>query len=89
MICLCVIKWFSTRNAEYGEALLISDKVMHDMRDFLQKAPVAISGVKVVIFHFLWDHWAQYGTFEDVLDMYMLEGVSSVANVITAYEEPQ
>ena len=43
-----------------------------------------------IIFHFLWDHWAQYGTFEDgVLLMYTLEGLSSVANFITAYEESQ
>ena len=41
-----------------------------------------------IIFHFLWDHWAHYGTFEDrVLLMYTLEGVSSVANFITAYKE--
>ena len=43
-----------------------------------------------IIFHFLWDLWAHYGTFEDgVLLMYTLEGVSSVANFITAYEESQ
>ena len=43
-----------------------------------------------IIFHFLWDHWAHYGTFEDgVLLMYTLEGVSSVAKFITAYEESQ
>ena len=43
-----------------------------------------------IIFHFLWDHWAQCGIFEngDLL-MYTLEGVSSVANFITAYEESQ
>ena len=42
------------------------------------------------IFHFLWDHWAHYGTFDKrVLLMYTLEGVSSVANFITAYEESQ
>ena len=40
------------------------------------------------IFHFLWDHWANCGIFENgVLLMYMLEDVSSVANFITAYEE--
>ena len=43
-----------------------------------------------IIFHFLWDHWAHYGTFENgVLLMYTLEGVSSVANFITPYEESQ
>ena len=43
-----------------------------------------------IIFHFLWDHWAHCGIFENgVLLMYMLEGVSSVANFITAYEESQ
>ena len=43
-----------------------------------------------IIFHFLWDHWAHYGTFENgVLLLYTLEGVSSVANFITAYEESQ
>ena len=43
-----------------------------------------------IIFHFLWDHWAHSGTFENgVLLMYTLEGVSSVANFITAYEESQ
>ena len=43
-----------------------------------------------IIFNFLWDHCAHYGTFEDgVLLTYTLEGVSSVANFITAYEESQ
>ena len=39
---------------------------------------------------FLLDHWAHCGIFENgVLLMYTLEGVSSVANFITAYEESQ
>ena len=43
-----------------------------------------------IIFHFLWDHWAHYGTFENgVLLTYTLEGISSVANFITANVEPQ
>ena len=43
-----------------------------------------------IIFHLLSDHWAHCGIFENgVLLMYMLEGVSSVANFITAYEESQ
>ena len=43
-----------------------------------------------IIFHFLWDHWAHCGIFENgVLLMYTLKGVSSVANFITAYEESQ
>ena len=43
-----------------------------------------------IIFHFRWDHWAHCGIFENgVLLMYKLEGVSSVANFITAYEESQ
>ena len=43
-----------------------------------------------IIFHFLWDHWAYCGIFENgVLLMYTLEGVSSVANFIIAYEESQ
>ena len=42
------------------------------------------------IFHFLWDHWAHCGILEiGVLLMYTLDGVSSVANFITAYEESQ
>ena len=41
-------------------------------------------------FHFLWDHWAHCFIFENgVLLMYTLEGVSGVANFITAYEESQ
>ena len=41
-----------------------------------------------IIFHFLWDHWAHCGIFENGLQlMYTLEGVSSVANFIIAYEE--
>ena len=41
-----------------------------------------------IIFRFLWDHLAQCGVFENgVLLMYTVEGVSSVANFITAYEE--
>ena len=36
------------------------------------------------------DHWAHCGVFEnEVLLMYTPEGVSSVANFITAYEESQ
>ena len=43
-----------------------------------------------IIFCFLWEHWAHSGIFENgVLLMYTLEGVSSVANFITAYEESQ
>ena len=43
-----------------------------------------------IIFHFLWDHWAYCGIFENkVLLMYTLEGVSSVANFNTAYDESQ
>ena len=39
---------------------------------------------------FLWDHWAHCGIFENrVLFMYTLEGISSVADFITAYEESQ
>ena len=39
---------------------------------------------------FLSDHWPHCGMFENgVLLMYTLEGVSSVANFITAYEESQ
>ena len=38
--------------------------------------------------HFLWDHWAHCGIFENgVLLMYTIEGISSVANFITAYKE--
>ena len=39
---------------------------------------------------YIWDHWAYCGIFENgVLLMYMREGVCSVANFITAYEETQ
>ena len=41
-------------------------------------------------FQFLWDHWAHCGILENGIQlMYTLEGVSSVANFITAYEEFQ
>ena len=47
-------------------------------------------GLVQSIFCFLWDHWAHCSIFENgVLLMYTLEGVSSVANFITAYEESQ
>ena len=43
-----------------------------------------------IIFHFLRDQLAYCDIFENgVLLMYTLEGVSSVANFITAYEESQ
>ena len=43
-----------------------------------------------IIFYFFWDHWAHWGVLENgVLIMYTLEGVNSVANFITAYEESQ
>ena len=43
-----------------------------------------------IIFHFLWDHWAHCGIFEnEVLLMYALVGENSVANFITAYEDFQ
>ena len=51
---------------------------------------ISVPGFTIVqiIFHFLWDHWAHCGVFENgVLLMYTLEGVSSVANFITAHEE--
>ena len=42
------------------------------------------------IFISFWDHWAHCCIFENgVLLMYTLEGVSSVANFIIAYEESQ
>ena len=41
-------------------------------------------------FIFFWDDWAHCGIFENgILLMYMLEGISSVANFIYAYEESQ
>ena len=44
----------------------------------------------VSLFYFLWDHWAHCAIFENVvLLLYSLEGVSSVANFITDYEESQ
>ena len=47
----------------------------------------------LVLYHsadFLCDHWAHCGISENrFLLMYTLEGVSSVANFITAYEESQ
>ena len=40
------------------------------------------------ILHFLGDHWVHCGIFENgVLLMYTTEGISSVANFITAYKE--
>ena len=43
-----------------------------------------------IIFHFPCDDWTYCGIFENgVLLMYTLEGVSSVANFIAAYEESQ
>ena len=43
-----------------------------------------------LVFHFLWDHFAHRGIFENgVLLMYTLESVSSVANFITVYEKSQ
>ena len=43
-----------------------------------------------IIFHFLWDNWAHCGILENgVLLMYTLEGMSSIANLITAYEDSQ
>ena len=39
---------------------------------------------------FFWDHRAHCGILENGIQlMYTLEGVSSVANVITVYEESQ
>ena len=41
-----------------------------------------------LVFQFLWNHRTNCGISENgVLLMYTLEGVSSVANYITAYEE--
>ena len=43
-----------------------------------------------IIFLFLRGHWAHCGIFENgVFLMYTLEGISNVANFITAYEESQ
>ena len=54
----------------------------------VERLPVLYHSADYISFH--WDHWAHYGFFENgVLLMYMLEGVSSVANFIIAYEESQ
>ena len=46
--------------------------------------------IVLIILHFLLDHLAHCGIFENgVLLMYTLEWVSSVSNFITAYEEFQ
>ena len=38
-----------------------------------------------LVFHFLWDHWAHCGIFENgIMFMYTLEAVISVANFISA-----
>ena len=62
-------------------------------RQVWQKIPYNVSPyftIVQIIFHFLWDHWADCGIFENgVLLLYTLEDVSSVANFITAYEESQ
>ena len=51
---------------------------------------VVLFTIVQIIFYFLWDHWAHCDIFEnEVLLIYTLEGVSSVANFITAYEESQ
>ena len=43
-----------------------------------------------IILHFHWAHWALCGIFENgILLLYTLQGVSSVANFISAYEESQ
>ena len=43
-----------------------------------------------IIFHFLWNQCAHCGMLEnEFLLMYTLEGVSSVASCIIAYEESQ
>ena len=42
------------------------------------------------LFEMFWDHWAHFGILENgVLLMYTLEGISSVANFITDYEESE
>ena len=54
----------------------------------VERLPVLYHNADYIFF--LWDHWAYCGIFENgVLLMYTLEGVSSVANFITAYEESQ
>ena len=46
--------------------------------------------VKIIfIFHFLWDHWVYCGIFENGAAHAYARGVSSVVNLITAYEESQ
>ena len=58
---------------------------------YMQLRVMGISSLPFkLIFHFLWDHRAHCGIFENgVLLMYTLEGVNSVANFISAYEESQ
>ena len=49
--------------------------------DSTQFGKVDFITIVQIIFHFLWNHWAHCGIFENgVLVMYTLEGVSSVAN---------
>ena len=61
---------------------------MCECRQKTHKLKVRPSGQ--IIFHFLWDHRAHCGIFENGVQlMYMLEDVSSVANLISTYEESQ
>ena len=54
------------------------------IRPALLLLEVVCNFVVLIIFHFLWDHWAHCCIFENgVLLMYMLEGIDSVANLIT------
>ena len=67
-------------------------RISHVLEDKLPVPCYVSSYITIVqiIFHFLLDHWAHFGISENgVLLMYTLEGVSSVANFITAYEEFQ
>ena len=52
--------------------------------------PIYVWKVMQIIFHFLHNQLAHCGIFKNgVLLMYTLQGVSSVANFITAYEQSQ
>ena len=71
-----------------NKAFLLSKRQSFTLNFYSDK--LCNSSNKKSLFQFLWEHWAHYGIFDNgVLLMYTLEGISSVANFITAYEESQ
>ena len=72
------------------KCIINTNKLIHGRISWHETRLQSAVTIAKIMFRFLWDHWAHCGIIEKgVLLKYTLEGVSSVAHFITAYEKSQ